>query len=383
MSSNNDIHVFKPANSPYYHCRTSVGGVRRSRSTKCRNERDALAWALRWKKNLVKLAEEKAAAPAAGMTFIQAVDRFMEEVGDGFYRPDRHRMFFDWLVDRIGEDTPLSEITNSTVSALVAERSKEFRFNDPKWGYVSRAYVGVAVVNPLSSVFTRARTIWDVPLPREPRWSQHRISTKGRKRTMTFAEEEAILAVAGGMAPVIEFDLLTALRRRDLLIRWSNVDWDANVIRVVTKGDKEHEIRITDGIRKLLDEARGKHPVFVWTVTPEAGEHKGACVPLTYEMVLPHFKKACGRAGVRGLTVHDLRRTAGERMYRATGDIGAASNFLGHASIELTRRHYVHIKLDDVEERQIAMEFARAKILAERAKKAESERDTRSNDPTP
>ncbi|WP_411902746.1 tyrosine-type recombinase/integrase [Methylorubrum thiocyanatum] len=370
MATASDIHVFKPKNSPYYHCRLSIGRDRQSRSTGCRNERDAREWAQRWKQHRIKEAMELAAAPNAGMTFIQAIDLFMADQGDDFHRPDRHRMFFNWLLDQIGEDTPIADITTKTVAALVAKRSKDHRFGDPKRGLVSASYVSVAVVNPLAAALRHARIHHEVPLPREPNWAALRTPAKGRKRVMSYAEEEAILAVAGDLAPLIEFDILTALRRRDVLIKWSQVDWESNVIRVVAKGDKQHEIRITEGIRKLLDGAWGKHPVHVWTRTPDCGEHAGRVVPVTYGSILHQFKKVCRRAGVTGLTVHDLRRTAGERMYRISNDIAAVSEFMGHATIDLTRKHYVHVVVDDVEERQIAMEAAREKALAQRRARA-------------
>lgn len=69
----------------------------------------------------------------------------------------------------------------------------------------------------------------------------------------------------------------------------------------------------------------------------------------------------------RGVTIHDLRRTAGARKYRATGDIALVSNFLGHANSLITERHYVHIRLDDLQ----------ARILTAEAPYEEKERQVR------
>ena len=45
---------------------------------------------------------------------------------------------------------------------------------------------------------------------------------------------------------------------------------------------------------------------------------------------------------IEGLGFHDLRHTTGTRMLESGVDIVAISEILGHASIELTRKRYLH-----------------------------------------
>jgi integrase len=56
------------------------------------------------------------------------------------------------------------------------------------------------------------------------------------------------------------------------------------------------------------------------------------------------FRSACAHAGVRGLRVHDLRRTAATRLVRGGMPIEEVSRILGHKDIQTTFRY---IGVDD------------------------------------
>ncbi|MBE7198233.1 MAG: tyrosine-type recombinase/integrase [Parafilimonas terrae] len=380
MPRTNEISVYKPKGSDVFHCRISVDGERKSKSTGCTNKRDAEAWGKRWKAHRVKKAEAKAENPNGQMGFLTAVNRFMTEKGDRLVAVKDLDRAFDWLVDEIGEDTPLVDINSALVTGLVAKRGSLCRWGREGAGLVSPLYAQRTVVDRLQSVCTWAKEFWEVALPNEPKWSKLYEEIKPRTRCMSYAEEEAMLAVAGDLGPLLEFVVLSGLRRADALIRWSQVDWDARVIKMRVKNDKQHEVRITKGISRVLERVRGHHDEFVFTTVHESRERAGKRVPVCYKSFGYFFEKVCSRAHVEGLTIHDLRRTAGERMYRATGDIAAVSKFLGHANIEMTRKFYVHVVLDDVEERQIAMENARIEAMEERRQREERRRKEEDGD---
>ena len=362
--------VFLPAGSKTYHCRVMVDRKRHSTSTGCTSKRDAMGFSRRWKVSLI--AQAKAARAAAPqMTMLQGVNRYMKEAGEKLVAADQVEVFFDWLVDRIGAATPLADIRNDTVSRLMAERGEDFRYGNPDCGPVADTYVERAVLIPLRVLLRRAVEAWDIELPNEPTWSRHKVKKRFRTRVMSWDEEMAIKAVVSpDFWALIEFVLLTGLRREDALIEWEQVDRIARVIRLIIKGNRPFEVRITAGIRKLLEEAEaigGQRPE-VWTYVPKSGPDVGIRKNVSYGMFQSLWRAACKRAGVKGLRIHDLRRTAGERLYRATGDIYVVSRFLGHSSVELTRMYYLHVQPDDIEERQLAMEWVRAKSLDEHAR---------------
>ena len=47
-------------------------------------------------------------------------------------------------------------------------------------------------------------------------------------------------------------------------------------------------------------------------------------------------------------TPHEMRHTCGTRLYQQTHDIYAVSKFLGHSSVEITSRYYVHSDVDSL-----------------------------------
>ncbi|MGU3421464.1 tyrosine-type recombinase/integrase [Methylobacterium sp. D54C] len=358
--------VWKPQNSKFYYCSFTVAGNRFNGSTKLASKKEAISFARRWKESEVEKIKKAASNPAGEMTLIDAVTRYMREVGDGYVNSGDYESNFDWLVDNIGPNTLLSEIDDDMLAQLVALRGGERKYGREEEEFVSKTTVNCCVVKRLRALLSRAKT-WKVRLPDEPKWTSHLAPERRRVRTMTVAEELAFEKWAADFWPFILFILLTGLRRRDALIRWSQVDYEANVIRVRMKGGKDHEVVITDDIRALLDAAaEDGHPEFVWQCAVLRGEFTGRRVPISYGSSLHQFKRILRLARIENLTLHDLRRTAGERMYRATGDIAAVSKFLGHSSIELTRRYYVHVIPDDVELRMIATAYAR-QVMRERA----------------
>lgn len=365
MSRNQGITVYKPKGSAVYHCRISIDGERKSKATGHTDKRDAEAWARRWKAHRMKQAEAKAENPTGHLGLLAAVDRFMEEKGDDLVNAEGVEHFFDRLVDDIGEDTPLVAIDARMVSAIIAKRRKEYRWGRPEAGLVSPLYVQRAVVDRLQSLCTLAKKDWSVKLPNEPDWSSYYVDIKRRTKTMSLAEEVAIFAVAGDLAPLLRFTLLTGLRREDALIEWSQVDWESRLIKVRVKNDVAHSIRITEGIRSVLESVWGHHDRYVFTSTHESRKRAGKRVPVDYKSFGYFFEKVCGRAGVSGLTIHDLRRTAGERMFLATGNLYKVSKFLGHANVGVTAKFYVYLDLDQVEEGQQAMEEMHERKMAE------------------
>lgn len=103
------------------------------------------------------------------------------------------------------------------------------------------------------------------------------------------------------------------MRRGEILnLRWDQVDWDANLIRLEkrqTKGRKARIAPLYGELRAWLEMAysvRDPHcPVIISYQGHSVNEVKTA------------WKSACRRAGITELLIHDLRRTAARNMIRA------------------------------------------------------------------
>lgn len=155
------------------------------------------------------------------------------------------------------------------------------------------------------------------------------------------------------------------MRRGEILkLRWDQVDWDANLIRLEkkqTKGRKARNAPLYGELRAWLDmaySARDRECSFIvsW---------KGRGI----REVKTAWKKARERAGVPGLLIHDLRRTACRNMIRAGISEKRAMEISGHKTNNIFKRY------DITDERDIQADGERlARYLEEKAKLAEERR---------
>lgn len=155
------------------------------------------------------------------------------------------------------------------------------------------------------------------------------------------------------------------MRRGEILkLRWDQVDWDANLIRLEkkqTKGKKARNAPLYGELRawfELSYSARDpKCPVIVSWKGHGITEVKTA------------WKKARERAGVPALLIHDLRRTAVRNMIRAGISEKRAMEISGHKTNSMFKRY------DITDERDIQADGERlARYLDEKAKLAEERR---------
>jgi integrase len=117
---------------------------------------------------------------------------------------------------------------------------------------------------------------------------------------------------------IIGLALQTGLRRRELLLRWSHIDFEREVIHVGnsreqgsrTKSGRNRQVPMTSEARRLLE-----------GLAAEATSEFVFCNPVTefpYTDVKRAFMTACRKAEIVDLHFHDLRRTAATRL----GDAG-------------------------------------------------------------
>src|SRR5215208_1630585 len=66
---------------------------------------------------------------------------------------------------------------------------------------------------------------------------------------------------------------------------------------------------------------------------------RGPSRPLNPASVHRWFERCCERAGIAGITLHELRHSAGDRLWRETGDLIAAQQILRHESVRTTQEY--------------------------------------------
>lgn len=187
------------------------------------------------------------------------------------------------------------------------------------------------------------------------------------------------------MRAIFEIAYTWGWRKGELRMRVDQVDFNANVVRLdpgVTKNKKGREVTMTPTIRALLIEcARGKQPNdLLFTREPDRtpvndfrGPWRTLCVASGVgqmlcgdcKVVVTGSRCECGskkRLGYRGLTVHDLRRTAVRNMVRAGVPEHTAMAISGHKTRSVFDRYDI-VDQRDISNAMLKLEQARQQIV--------------------
>ncbi len=207
---------------------------------------------------------------------------------------------------------------------------------------------------------------------------------------MRFDEEAAIEAVErADYRPARLFAQATGLRRREVVnLTWAQVDWGSGIIRVLQKGDKPHVIPITPELTDILWPLRGHHETHVFTFVAKRTRtcaksgnryERGKRYPISYQGWGTIFERTRKKAGVQDFRIHDLRHTGATRTLRASKNLRAVKEMLGHTDIKTTMR-YAHALVDDVAE---AMRARAADEATRRAAHESRMKSRESPEPSP
>ena len=205
-----------------------------------------------------------------------------------------------------------------------------------------RAGAGANTVNldlrSLSHLYTVARSAWGmgylvnpVPLARAARPK----IPGGRERRLAGDEEARLLASASPeFGAVIRFALATALRRGEIAgLRWEQVDLAR---RGLTLGSAETKNRTARSVplSPTAQEVLRNLPRRI----------DGSVFGLSVNAISLAWKRATKKAGIRGLTFHDLRHEAISRLFEDTDlDVMGIRAISGHKTLQMLAR-YTHLR---------------------------------------
>lgn len=374
------MSVYKPKGSPFFHYDFQFRGERFHGST-CTAARREAEQVERLKRKDVRDAAgiaDKASGKAGprDMPFGVACERYYQEKGKNAASAEEIDTNLERLVSWLGETTPLTEIDDSILATLVKKRGQDYRWGKKKLGFISNRQVNYSVTLLLKRIMIRARDVWKIPLPDMPHWKKHLLPETSAVREVRIDEEMKLEAVENAdYRPARLFAQATGLRRREVVdLRKDQIHWAEGYIEVMGKGNKRHRIPITPEIRDILKPLLDHHPTHVFTYVcqrsrrcPKSKRYyvKGKRYPITYWGWGTRVKRDVAAAGLKGVTIHKFRHTAGSRITRAYG-IEAAQRLLNHSSLTTTRKHYADTSLDDLAEAMAARsadEAARREII--------------------
>lgn len=163
---------------------------------------------------------------------------------------------------------------------------------------------------------------------------------------------------------IVKTLLSTGMRVSELVgLDIGDVDMEKGTFRIIRKGGNEAVLYMTDELRTQYMEYFANPEGETDTKTPTAPGKKTASES-SAKRPAPAFVNPQGeRLGVRSvqnivkkysrdvvnnknITPHKLRSTFGTNLYRATGDIYAVADYLGHQNVNTTKKHYAEITED-------------------------------------
>jgi integrase len=181
---------------------------------------------------------------------------------------------------------------------------------------------------------------------------------QGRTRYLTEAEEAALLAACSEPGrSVLTLAIDSGMRDQELMsLRWDQIDFRNGTIRLTkTKSGKERFAPLAQRSAQML-ERRPRHFASPFVFYHPDGRR--------YGRITKAFGTAVKNAGLEGLRIHDLRRTAGCRWLQRDGrSMIEVSTMLGHASVAITERSYAFMDREKTAQKQAQDTRTEAKIL--------------------
>ncbi len=195
-------------------------------------------------------------------------------------------------------------------------------------------------LNTLSGIFTKAIE-WGKALI-NPVHRIKRFRIKERTRILERLEQQALIesaekeSKASHLRPMIILSLNTGLRKEELLsLKWTDIDFENEVILVRAENAKYNKSRHIDLNRHALDVIRSLPQRRDFVFCDIKGQR--------FNNFRRSFQSAAKRAGLTDVVIHDLRRTFGSNCVMDGVSLVTVQVWMGHASINTTIKHYGHL----------------------------------------
>lgn len=212
----------------------------------------------------------------------------------------------------------------------------------------------LAVISKIFSLALNSDYVDYNPCQRVEKPKFHNI---GRRKLKLGDDEKFFAAFESEWAyDICQLIVNTGLRQCDATgLLWSEVDWDAEEIRLVqNKTGGEVVIPMNDTVKEVLQKRLAKHSCELVFPSPKSGA-RGRSVKTA-------IKGAVKRSKVSRVTVHDLRRTAASRLLEAGADHTTIASILGHTDLRMIQR-YAQSSKAKLEAVKLLNERNRAKIV--------------------
>ena len=272
---------------------------------------------------------------AENTTLKEALDRYAEEV-----TTRKKEQKSELAKIRQWQSRPIASMFLSNVRGREVSEVVKVMEEEGKGGNTIRLHLAV-----LSHLYTVARAEWGmeslanpVELIRKPKLPT------GRDRRLVGNEEERLLASCSAsknryLKSVVMFALETGMRVDEIIEKtlWEHVDVrKRKVLLIDTKNGTDRSVPLSSVAIATLDQL------------PRAAS--GKVFNTTYNAIHLAYVRACKRAGITGLTFHDLRHEATSRLFEKGFNPMEVSTITGHKTLQMLKR-YTHLRAEDLAKR--------------------------------
>lgn len=220
---------------------------------------------------------------------------------------------------------PLAQVQLTKLSARHVAEYRDSR---------AKAVAGGTVLRELAlfgGVLNHARKEWGCKVQNFVRDIRLPPPGKGRTRTLSEAEEAALLAAMPAnpwVGAAVRLALATAMRRGELLaLAWENVNLRECTAHLPdTKNGSSRTVPLSPNALKVL-KSSPRHL-------------SGKVLPISANALRLAFERATAKAGIEGLRFHDLRHTAISRMSQLLPNVVELAAVSGHKSLTMLQRYY-------------------------------------------
>lgn len=295
-------------------------------------------------KTLTNIEEGRFFDRPKSIKMVEVIEKYMDEVSpfkQGSH--ERNRQIVGHFKAFFG-DTLLEEVNAPLLSRYKAERLQTVT---KKGSPVSPDTVRKEL-SLLRQIFNVTIDEWELCKENPVRKIIKSLPQEEKRVRYVLPEEAEKLrfTIPSWLKPIAITACQTGLRRKNLVnLTIQQADFTSNRIIVdKTKSGDPIGIAMTSIVRNtLLDVIRDRKVISPYIFCDDQGR------PYTLAKVSVAFKRACRRAGVANLRLHDLRHDFATLMLRKTRNLVDVQHSLGHKDPRMSLR-YAHLLPDDLKE---------------------------------
>ena len=313
----------------------------------------------RWVSEQERLAELGAdftgVERAKKATLGQIIDRYMEEIAPTLRSPSAAKSCADSLRRELG-DTPFAGLTPERVGQYRDTRLKQrSKRGGGKLGaplVELDRNVKPATVKKEMAFLARVSDVaiksWGYRLPfgNPARGVDRPPEGDGRDRRLLPGEEERLMAACAhnqALRWAIILAIETAARRGELCaLVWGDVDFDRRTLQIraedagAAKTGAKRTAPLSQKAISVLMEAK-----------PKRAKPNESVLGFGPGGLSQAFERACRRAGIEGLRLHDLRHEATSRLFELGLDMMEVSAITGHKTLDMLKR-YTQLRAEQI-----------------------------------